>query len=184
MSRGVRRRPRIPREAGAGRQSWREWVPSWVSALAAVVGVVLTIVGVGAVTQRDADEADLVGTSIVIGPEGIRGEGEYRSLRPTREEILVMARPEHAEEPYTWVHVPAERDPRRVDAAAGIEDGAWEAVIPLADVTEEWRVVVGVVEAGLQGIDAVDALREVEAEGPDADVVISATDAVVVSPDE
>lgn len=190
MGKGIRRRPQVDRRPGsaAARPSWQEWAPPWLSAIAAVVGVIATVFGIGAITRpSDSSEhtsADLVGTSIVIGPEGIRGEGTYVSLQPAREEILVMARPEDASEPYTWVHVQAEREPERVDADAGIEDGAWEAVIPVPDINEEWRVVVGVVEAGLQGIGTPEALREVEEEGPEADIVVEAGAPIVVSPSD
>lgn len=155
-----------------------------MSAIAAAAGVIVTIIGVGAVTQRAETSADLVGTSIVIGPDGIRGEGEYLSLHPAREEILVMARLEDAAEPYTWVHVEAARDPERVDAEAGIEDGVWEAVIPVSGISEEWRVVVGIVEAGLQGLGSDAARRELEAEGPEAAIVLRAGGPIVVSQDD
>jgi hypothetical protein len=163
--------------------SWREWLPGWLSAAAAIATVVLTIVGFNAITsgQERVPSASL--TRWVQGEDEIRYEGEYRELRGEEEAILVMGMPPDATEEEEWTVVRAERTPTSTDDAEGTEDGTWTARMPLA-IMEGWSVQVVVARGGLQGVSDPDALEQLRRLGPEAAIVLHASDPVLIEAED
>lgn len=180
----VIRRPVRRAASDPGGPSWREWVPSWLQAIAAIIAILIPLLGINAVLSRD-DVAEAVAsvTTMQHGPDGVRSEGDYRALRIGEEEIFIIGRPGDDAEADQFTTVRAQRTPTETDEAAGTEDGTWTARMPI-DITEPWTFQVLIARAGVQGIDDPGLLEELRTSGPDASVVLHASDPVTVDPND
>ena len=177
------RRRSSKRAADTESRSRWETIPVWIQAIAALGALALGVAGVTIFANRERNGEPLPGAEVSVirvsvGEAGIAVEGEYRRLRSGREVIVLMGHPEGsgAED---WTHVEADLLPTRVDSDAGIEDGEWEARIPV-EVTQEWVIQPAVVRGGSSGVTADDE-EELRREGPDAEAVTATGEARTVS---
>lgn len=181
----MRRRPprlRSDPAAPAARRSLLEVIPAWVQAFAALLGLVVTVFGIGYVANRDNDAGERNATgaevrvlSTSVG-DAVGGTGEYLRLRSDEEEILLLVRLEGDDQ---WTPIEVSREPSSVDEAAGLEDGTWTAEAPLRATTATFLPVV-IRSAGL-GLDAP-SLDELRAEGADASLVVASGAPVEATP--
>jgi hypothetical protein len=170
------RRSPLPSPAQpTGRKSLLETVPTWLQAITALLGLVVTVFGISFVANRGAQpapgvaEVRLLSTSV---GETVSGSGEYLRLRAGEEEIVLLVRLEGEQR---WTPIDVSRDPTRIDDATRTEDGTWSARAPLRATTATFVPVV--VNAGAMGIDDT-TFEELRAEGVDASMVIASGQAV------
>ncbi len=171
------RRTPLPATAAhaTGRPSLLEAVPTWVQAVTALLGLIVTVFGISFVANRGgqptagAAEVRILSTSV---GETVSGSGEYLRLRTGEEEIVLLVRLEGEER---WTPIDVSRDPIRVDDATRTEDGRWSARAPLRATTATFVPVV--VNAGALGVDDT-TFEELRAEGTGASAVIASGQAV------
>ena len=169
-----RRSPLPSATQPAARKSLLETVPTWLQAITALLGLVVTVFGVSFVATQGGQpggsaEVRILSTSV---GEAVSGSGEYLRLRADEEEIVLLVRLEGEE---SWTPIDVSRDPTRVDDATRTEDGTWSARAPLRATAATFLPVV--VRSDLLGVDDT-ALEELQAEGGGASMVIASGEAV------
>lgn len=173
------RTPFEPVEAARSRRLL-ESVPAWVQAIVAVLGLAVTVFGVGvAVNHNDGvvapvDAEVLPGASYAVAPT-ISGRGNYLRLRPADQEIYLLVKVDGAS---AWTVLEVTLEPTRVDEPTGTEDGLWSAQAPVSATSATFVPVI--LSAGSMGVTDT-GLDELRADGPDARGVVAAGEPVEVS---
>lgn len=185
-------RKRRPANAQSDRRERRiDSIPTWLQAIAALAGVLLSALvifgivrqptgtpGGGQPTQPAATAPGAAATSVAQGrvtlvsvvtaPTEVRADGTFQNLAAGREVVVLIGQPIE-DETAEWLPAIAALHPDAQEAS--LQSGRWEAVRPAAGGRYRWYAVIAPYAPGAQ-----DPFADLRAEGPDADLVVAASE--------
>jgi hypothetical protein len=163
-----------PESTHASRASdWRTLVPTWVQAVAAVAAVVVavaTLVVTADQLNSDSKVPVVTVTGMSSGPNGLAVGGTYQQLRPAEQTLFVIAKPVE-DAAGDWIPVRARLHPTLM-REAGVEDGEWDANVPLPSEVR-YRVAPVILAGSFADGATSGALDDLKSRGPNADGVVA-----------
>jgi hypothetical protein len=146
--------------------------PPWLSASAAIVGTILTAIGVFNLIDKPVPSPTPVVpqvtlTSVVVSETEVAGNGTYSGVNPDVNKILFMGRPKDAQND-PWLTAAAVLAPQA--EANNIEAGEWQAARQPAVLGFRWFAVVVPASAGAVGNE------DLRVNGPESEYVIAASE--------
>lgn len=185
----ARRRRPTPSQPETRRERRLDWIPTWLQALAALAGVLLSALVIFGIVRQPSDAppgggqtqppATGVGAtseaqgrvtlvSVVTAPSEVRADGTFQNLAAGREVVVLIGQPIEDTDA-EWLPAIASLHPD--GDGASLHSGRWDAARPAAAGRHRWYAVIAPYAPGAQ--DPFQALR---ANGPDADLVVAVSD--------
>jgi hypothetical protein len=145
-----KRNPSVDAPA-SGLRSRISALPPWLSAFAAVVGTILTAVGVFSIVGPPASiEPRVTLEDVLLAPDKVEGRGSFENINPLVNDVLFIGRPSSGTE--SWLAVDATMEATAQKGA--LQSGRWQATRPSSvTVPYRWFVILWPASSGATGTE-------------------------------
>jgi hypothetical protein len=144
-------------------------LPPWLSAFAAILGTILTAVGVFNLVDQPSrittpTEPRVILENVLFAPDQVEGRGSFENVDPLVNEVLFIGRP--LAETESWLAVEATMDP--TVQRGPLQSGRWAAVRPSpVTVPYRWFAILWPASSGATGTE------DLQTNGPESRFVVA-----------